>query len=93
MHLRYITGAFTYGMCRTSWYTWNQNTYEYDEKYKRIERKLLHTEIFGLSMINGFIAVGLLPIFLWEDACNLERHVRKIPIQSRSQTVIGWLQR
>lgn len=93
MSLRYFTGSFAYGVFRTAFYTWGQNTYEYDEKFHKNERELLHMEVAGLSIANGFFALGLLPIFIWEDACNMERLIRDIPLHPRSPTVIGWSRR
>lgn len=90
MNLRYFTGAFAYGACRTAYYTWGRSTCEYDENFNKKERSLLHTEILGLSIVNGVFALGLFPIFLWEDACNVERHMRDIPLQPRSATVMFW---
>lgn len=87
---RYIAGTFAYGACRTAWYTWNRTTTDYDEKFNKTERPLLHTEIVGLSIANGLTSGLLFPLFLFEDVCNLERCARGIPLHNRSATILFW---
>lgn len=88
MCYRYLAKAFVYGACRTAWYTWDGTTTEYDEKFNKTQRPLLHTEIVGLSITNGLTSGLLFPLFLFEDVRNLERHARGIPLPKRPATIL-----
>lgn len=90
MCYRYIAGTFAYGAFRTAFYTWDKTTCEYDEKFNKVERPLLHTEILGLSVANGLTSAALFPIFLFQDVCNMERYARGIPLPKRPATILYW---
>jgi hypothetical protein len=81
---KYVTACFSYGLIRTQVKVHNAKIKEFDFCCgKETVRPILITENIAVGLVGGLCGISLTPFMMYSDLCNLEKHVRGLPVTKR----------